>query len=83
MSRKLSRARKAEVVGTGIFVFGRDKASGRIHPSPFPFEHADLEAAKREAGRLALEYPGRLFEVYSRSSAAIVFDGGTEQAEAA
>lgn len=83
MSRNLHGKRKSEAVGTGIFVFGRCQKTGRVHPSPYPFEHADVDAAKREAQRLALLHPGKVFEVYARASAAVVFDGAAEQAEAA
>lgn len=84
MSHKLrNKPRAAENIGAGFFVFGRCLKTGRVHPSPYPFEHADVDAAKREAQRLALLEPGKPFEVYARASAAVVFDGAAEQSEAA
>jgi hypothetical protein len=56
-------ARKGEEIGGGYFVFRRGDDTGRIRPSPWPFEHPTLCAAKREADRLAQAYPGYRFDV--------------------
>jgi hypothetical protein len=71
------RLRTNEQLGGGHFVFRRGN-HGRIHPNPWPFEHASDEAAITEAARLAAE-TGGTFEVYTRISTA----HGVEDATAA
>lgn len=56
-------ARKGEQIGGGYFVFRRGDGTGRIRPSPWPFEHPTICAAKREADKLAKMQPGYQFDV--------------------
>lgn len=73
MSHKLrNKPRAAEKIGAGFFVFGRCLKTGRVHPSPYPFEHSDGDVAMKEAARLAMLHPGKVFEVFCRSGAAYV-----------
>ena len=66
------RPRSNEQLGGGHFVFRRGE-HGRIHPNPWPFEHASDEAAITEAARLAAA-TGGTFEVYTRISTAYGVD---------
>ena len=66
MSAKIKDARtsrKGERIGGGYFVFRRGDGTGRIRPSPWPFEHPTICAAKREADKLAKMQPGFQFDV--------------------
>ncbi len=62
--RPMPSSRKEERIGGGHFVFKRG-SHGRIHPNPWPFEHASAESASTEAERLR-DLTGEPFEVYSR-----------------
>lgn len=61
------KPRKGERLGGGHFVFKRNNNNGRVHPSPYPFEHANLTAANKEAERLQKVHGGQ-FDVLSVSS---------------
>lgn len=58
------RREAGERVGAGYFVFRRNE-NGRVHPSNFPFEHRNAEAARAEAERLHAKDAGT-YEVYAR-----------------
>jgi len=58
-----TKARNGEDIGAGYFVFRRGDGTGRIRPSRWPFEHATICAAKREADSLAKQHPGYQFDV--------------------
>ena len=55
-----------EAVGGGFIVLRRGKALGRISidKANLPFEHASLQQAETEAGRLASFNPGQRFDVW-------------------
>lgn len=73
MSRKLrSKARNGEQIGGGFVVFGRDLKTGRIFPSPCPYEHPSKDAAMEEAKRLSMLCPGKLFQVWGAQGASYV-----------
>lgn len=57
------KARNGEKIGGGFFIFRRHRKSGRIHPSPWPFEHADAESAVAQAKKLAIGNVGHEFIV--------------------
>jgi hypothetical protein len=64
-----------EVVGGGFFVFRRGKRSKRLRFKQdaingvavfLPFEHPDMDAALREAARLAHRNPGENYFVFQQ-----------------
>lgn len=57
------KPRPGEAIGGGFFVFRRGDGTGRVRPSPWPFEHANRAAAEAEAKRLAAKMPGYRFDV--------------------
>lgn len=63
-----ARLGRGEVVGGGFFVFRRGETTGRIkvNPAKLPFEHGTLEAAQREAKRLAAASPGITFSIFQQ-----------------
>jgi len=61
--RSPQKSRKGEEIGGGYFVFRRGKGTGRVRPSPWPFEHPTICSAKREADKLAAMQPGYQFDV--------------------
>lgn len=59
--------RKGETIGGGFLIFRRGKTTGRIGISTtLPFEHPSLEAALREAARLAALTPGETYAVFQQ-----------------
>lgn len=50
---------------TGDFIVARVYANGRLGLAPRPYVHKSLEAAEKEAKRLAEKLPGVFFRVYS------------------
>ncbi len=59
------KARTAETIGGGFFIFRRGDGTGRIRPSMWPFEHGSQEQAEAEASALPLVLRG----IVLRSSA--------------
>lgn len=66
------KPRKEEVIGGGYFVFRRGDDTGRIRPSNWPFEHPTLDAARREAAKLAAQNPGYRFDILHVCGSALV-----------
>lgn len=71
-TKRPRKIRRDENIGGGFFIFARCPQSGRVHPSPFPFEHPHKDAALKEANRLAHLHPGQVFEVFGSLGAAFV-----------
>ena len=61
--RNPQKSRKDEEIGGGYFVFRRGSRTGRVMPSPWPFEHPTIWSATREADKLAAMKPGYQFDV--------------------
>lgn len=68
------RVAAGEVVKGGYFVFRRGETTGRvkINPAKLPFEHPTLEAAMKEAKRLAHASPLVEFSVFQQAATVMV-----------